>query len=123
MTCYGISIDSLRQSKDDSSLESDAAEGATIQQTLSGDGDRPYLPHLDSTVAHLLIGEVGHLDPQLLDQLVVNELALGVGMLGDSRTEKGLPRTTRMCSFTPPPYSNCRVVLVSIVGSSETVRR
>ena len=82
VTRYGISINGLRQSQDDSGLESNTAEGAAIQQTLSGDGDRPYLPHLDSTVAHLLIGEVGHLQAQLFDQLVVNVCCTGCGNVG-----------------------------------------
>ena len=44
---------------------------------------------------------------------------LGVGRLGDSKTLNGLPLTTRMCSCTPPPYSNLKVVLLLciIVGS------
>ena len=72
VTSYGIIVNSLGQSQDNSGLESDTAQSATIQQTLRGDGNSPYLPHLGSTVAHLLIGQVGHLDAQLLDQLVVN---------------------------------------------------
>ena len=72
MACYGISINGLRQSQDDSGLESNTAKSTTFQQTLGGDSNGPYLPHLGSTVAHLLVGQVGHLDAQLLDQLVVN---------------------------------------------------
>ena len=72
MTRDGISINGLGQSQDDSGLESKTAKRTTIQQTLSGDGNGSYLPHLLATVAHLLIGQVGHLQPKLLDQSVVN---------------------------------------------------
>ena len=76
MTRDGISIDGLGQSQDDSGLESNTANSTAIQQTLSGDGDHPYLPHLLATVAHLLIGQVGHFQPKLLHQVVVNEGAV-----------------------------------------------
>ena len=79
MTRDGISINGLGQSQDDSGFESNTANSTAIQQTLSGDGNRPNLPHLLATVAHLLIGQVGHLQPQLLDQSVVNVGGIGSG--------------------------------------------
>ena len=45
-------------------------------------GDVTNLPHLVATVGHLLIGEVGHLDAQLLHQLEVNVGAVGCWKAG-----------------------------------------
>ena len=77
MTRDGISIHSLGQSQDNNSLESDATKGSTIQQALGGDSNGTDLPQLLATVGHLLVGQVGHLESQLLDQLVVNVGAVG----------------------------------------------
>ena len=82
MTRYGISIHGLGQSQDDSGLESNATKSTAINQALGGDGDHPYLPHLLATVAHLLIGQVGHLQPKLLDQLVVDVCGAGCWDVG-----------------------------------------
>ena len=82
MTRHGISVNGPRQSQNDSGLESNTAKSTTINQALGGDGNGPYLPHLHATVAHLFVGKVGHLQPKLFDQFVVNVGGVGCGNVG-----------------------------------------
>ena len=82
MASNNIRVQTLGQSQDHSSLESNAANSSTINEALGSDSDSSNLPHLGSTVAHLLIGKVGHLDAQLLDQFVVNVGGVRCGNAG-----------------------------------------
>ena len=77
VTSHGISLKVVSQTKDNCRLESDAAKNPTIDQTLTGDRNASYLPHLDATVGHPLIRHVDHLQAQLLHQLEVNEGCVG----------------------------------------------
>ena len=58
------------------------AESTTIDQTLSCDSNAANLPHLDTAVGHLLIHQVGHLETQLSDQVVVQVGGAGCGKVG-----------------------------------------
>ena len=50
VTSHGISLKVVSQTKDNCRLESDAAKNPTIDQTLTGDRNASYLPHLDAGV-------------------------------------------------------------------------
>ena len=79
VTSYGIIVNSLGQSQDHSCLESDATKSTAIKETLSSDGNVTNLPHLVATIGHLLVGEVGDLHTELLNQLEVDVGAGGCG--------------------------------------------
>ena len=61
VTSHGVSLEVISQTKDNCSLEIDAAKNPTIMKTLTGDRNASYLPHLDATIGHLLIRHVNHL--------------------------------------------------------------
>ena len=71
MSGHSISVNTLGKTQDNIGLERDTAQSTTIYQALSGNSDVTNLPELGSTVGHLLIHEVGHLESQLLDQVIV----------------------------------------------------
>ena len=71
MSGHGISVNVLCQTQDNIGLERHTAKSTTIYQALSSNSDVTNLPKLSSTVGHLLIHEVGHLETQLSDQVVV----------------------------------------------------
>ena len=82
LTSNGISIKELSQAQDNSCLERNAAKDTTIMETLSSDHHSSNLPHLLSTVGHLLIGHGGHLQTQFLHQSEVNHCRVRSGDVG-----------------------------------------
>ena len=91
MSGYGISFNVLSEAQDNSRLESDAAQSTTIHKTLSCDSNAANLPHLDTTVRHLLIHHVVDLETQLPDQVVVQEGGVGCGDDGGLQHGEGSP--------------------------------
>lgn len=73
MTSNSISVDSLSQAKDNSSLDVEVANNTSIMESLGGDRDLTKLPHFVTTVGHLLVLQVSHLQSKLLGEVVVEE--------------------------------------------------